>query len=78
MRQAQKELNVLIQEMRPAALEGKGLAAALREYAARWSEGAEIPTDFRVQGEREVPCASKRTLAQELVREIAQRLAARG
>jgi phosphopantothenoylcysteine decarboxylase/phosphopantothenate--cysteine ligase len=30
------------------------------------------------QGEREVPCASKRTLAQELVREIAQRLAARG
>jgi phosphopantothenoylcysteine decarboxylase/phosphopantothenate--cysteine ligase len=30
------------------------------------------------QGEREVPCASKRTLAQELVREIAQRLSARG
>ncbi len=30
------------------------------------------------QGDREVPAASKRTLAQELVREIAQRLAARG
>ncbi|NML14207.1 bifunctional phosphopantothenoylcysteine decarboxylase/phosphopantothenate--cysteine ligase CoaBC [Azohydromonas caseinilytica] len=30
------------------------------------------------QGEREVPCASKRALAQELVREIAGRLAARG
>src|SRR5215216_1802725 len=30
VRQAQKELNVLIQEMRPAALEGKGLATALR------------------------------------------------
>jgi len=53
VRQAQKELNILIAEMRPAALEGKGLAAALREYVARWSEGAEIPADFRVRGERE-------------------------
>ena len=52
VRQAQKELNVLIQEMRPAALEGKGLATALREYVARWSEGAEIPADFHVRGER--------------------------
>ena len=50
VRLAQKELNVLIQEMRPAALEGKGLATALREYVVRWSEGAEIRADFGVQG----------------------------
>ena len=29
VRQAQKELNILIHQMRPAALEGKGLAGAL-------------------------------------------------
>ncbi len=55
VRQAQKELNVLIHEMRPAALEGRGLPKALQEYAAKWSEGAEIPAEVHVRGEREVP-----------------------
>ncbi|HET7269817.1 MAG TPA: sensor histidine kinase [Rubrobacter sp.] len=75
VRQAQKELNVLIQEMRPAALEGKGLAAALRDYVARWSEGAEIPADFRVQGEREVPLEVEQALfrvAQEALANVAR------
>ena len=75
VRQAQKELNVLIQEMRPAALEGKGLATALREYVARWSEGAEIPADFRVQGEREVPLEVEQALfrvAQEALANVAR------
>ena len=75
VRQAQKELNVLIQEMRPAALEGKGLAAALREYVARWSEGAEIPADFRVLGEREVPLEVEQALfriAQEALANVAR------
>jgi len=75
VRQAQKELNVLIQEMRPAALEGKGLTAALREYLARWSEGAEIPADFRVQGEREVPLEVEQALfrvAQEALANVAR------
>jgi len=62
VRQAQKELNALIQEMRPAALEGKGLATALREYTARWSEGAEIQADFRVQGERRIPLETEQAL----------------
>jgi two-component system, NarL family, sensor histidine kinase LiaS len=80
VRQAQKELNVLIQEMRPAALEGKGLAAALREYVARWSEGAEIPADFRVQGEREVPLEVEQSLfrvAQEALANVARHSGAR-
>src|ERR671921_491197 len=75
VRQAQKELNVLIQEMRPAALEGKGLAAALREYVVRWSEGAEIQADFRVQGERRVPLEVEQALfriAQEALANVAR------
>ena len=80
VRQAQKELNVLIQEMRPAALEGKGLATALREYVARWSEGAEIPADFRVQGEREVPLEAEQAIfriAQEAMANVARHSEAR-
>ena len=75
VRQAQKELNVLIQEMRPAALEGKGLATALKEYVARWSEGAEIPADFRISGEREAPLETEQALfriAQEALANVAR------
>jgi two-component system, NarL family, sensor histidine kinase LiaS len=75
VRQAQKELNGLIQEMRPAALEGKGLATALREYVVRWSEGAEIPADFRVGGERRVPLEVEQALfrvAQEALANVAR------
>src|ERR687896_1682817 len=75
VRQAQKELNVLIQEMRPAALEGKGLAAALREYVVRWSEGAEILADFRVRGERRAPLEVEQALfrvAQEALANVAR------
>ncbi len=75
VRQAQKELNVLIQEMRPAALEGKGLAAALREYAARWSQGAEIPAEFHVRGEREASLEIEQALfrvAQEALANVAK------
>ena len=80
VRQAQKELNVLIQEMRPAALEGKGLTTALREYVTRWSDGAEIPADFRVQGEREVPLEAEQALfrvAQEALANVAKHSEAR-
>ncbi len=75
VRQAQKELNILIAEMRPAALEGKGLVGALREYVARWSEGAEIPADFRVRGERETPLDVEQALfrvAQESLANVAR------
>ena len=75
VRQAQKELNILIAEMRPAALEGKGLATALREYVARWSQGAEIPAEFRVRGEREAPLEVEQALfrvAQEALANVAR------
>ncbi|QIN83885.1 HAMP domain-containing protein [Rubrobacter tropicus] len=75
VRQAQKELNILIAEMRPAALEGKGLTGALRDYATRWSEGAEIPAEFRVRGEREAPLEVEQALfrvAQESLANVAR------
>jgi two-component system, NarL family, sensor histidine kinase LiaS len=62
VRQAQKELNVLIGEMRPAALEGKGLAGALRDYVRGWSQSAEIPAEVHVRGEREVPLQVEQAL----------------
>ena len=46
------ELTGLIQELRPAALQDKGLVAALQDYTARWSEQTEIISETRVQGER--------------------------
>jgi NarL family two-component system sensor histidine kinase LiaS len=75
VRQAQKELNVLIGEMRPAALEGKGLAGALRDYVKGWSGRAEIPSEVHVRGEREVPLQTEQALfrvAQEALANVAR------
>jgi two-component system, NarL family, sensor histidine kinase LiaS len=75
VRQAQKELNVLIHEMRPAALEGKGLADALREYVRDWSQRAEIPAGVHVRGKREVPLEVEQALfrvAQEALANVAK------
>jgi two-component system, NarL family, sensor histidine kinase LiaS len=75
VRQAQRELNVLIQEMRPAALEGKGLPAALRDYVDNWSRRAEIPAEVHVRGEREVPLEVEQAffrVAQEALANVAR------
>jgi NarL family two-component system sensor histidine kinase LiaS len=75
VRQAQKELNVLIHEMRPAELEGKGLAAALRDYVRDWTQRAEIPAEFHVRGEREVSLEAQQALfrvAQEALANVAK------
>lgn len=47
-----QELTSLIQQLRPAALEGKGLAAALYEYTQEWSRQSGIAADVRVQRQR--------------------------
>ena len=51
-RAASRELGSLILELRPAALDGKGLAPALRELAENWSRQTEISAEVRVRGER--------------------------
>ena len=51
--QAQQELTSLIRELRPVALEGKGLAAALRELATEWAQQTTIVANLRVEGTRQ-------------------------
>jgi NarL family two-component system sensor histidine kinase LiaS len=53
--QAQQELTGLINELRPVALEGKGLAAALRDYATRWSHQTGIEVSLDLQVEQAIP-----------------------
>ncbi|MGF1473358.1 MAG: histidine kinase [Rubrobacteraceae bacterium] len=80
IRQAQKELNVLIHEMRPAALGDKGLSRALQEYADKWSEGSEIPSEVHVRGGREIPLETEQTVfrvAQEALANVAKHSGAR-
>ena len=53
VRQVQQELTSLIRELRPAALEGKGLADALRELATQWTQQSDIVANLRVEGAQE-------------------------
>jgi signal transduction histidine kinase len=78
-RLAQQELTVLIRELRPAALEGRGLTTALRDYLTNWSQQSNIQFDLRVQGERPLPLAVEQALyrvAQEALSNIARHSAA--
>lgn len=54
-RETQQELKLIIDELRPAALQGNGLAQALREYASRWQEHTGISTKTSINGERSLP-----------------------
>lgn len=60
--QAQGELNAMIHQLRPAALEGKGLAAALRELAADWSRQSGVAAAFE---SRSAPGAPPLALTKE-------------
>lgn len=60
--QLRQELTSLILELRPAALEGRGLVAALREYGRDWSRQNDVALEVRVQGERSLPLAIEQTL----------------
>src|SRR5919112_149637 len=75
VRLAQKELNVLIHQMRPATLEGKGLSAALGDYAAEWSRRSDITAEVHVRGQREVPLEVEQALfrvAQEALANVSR------
>jgi len=54
-RETQQELKHIIDELRPAALQGKGLAIALQEYAERWQEHTGINIETTITGERALP-----------------------
>ncbi|HPH95862.1 MAG TPA: sensor histidine kinase [Anaerolineaceae bacterium] len=54
-RETQQELKLIIDELRPAALAGKGLAQAVAEYTARWHEHTGIKVEITVSGDRTLP-----------------------
>jgi NarL family two-component system sensor histidine kinase LiaS len=77
--QARDELTGLIRQLRPAALEDRGLAEALRAYVAEWSQRFQIKADVRVQGERALPLEIEQALfrvAQEALANVSRHSAA--
>jgi signal transduction histidine kinase len=50
-----KELTILIEELRPAALEDKGLASAVRTYGEDWSRQNGIELQVNTRHERPLP-----------------------
>jgi two-component system, NarL family, sensor histidine kinase LiaS len=59
---SQQELGLLITELRPTALEGRGLAGAMEDYLATWSQHARIPADLQVQNEQRLPLEVEQAL----------------
>lgn len=75
VQQAQQELTSLIRELRPAALEGKGLVTALRELLPQWAQQTEIVANLRVEGVQTLPQVVEETLfrvVQEALSNIAR------
>ncbi len=73
--QAQQELTSLIRELRPVALEGKGLVAALRELATEWAQQTNIVANLRVEGTQTLPISVEEALfrvAQEALANVAR------
>jgi signal transduction histidine kinase len=52
---SQQELGLIISELRPSALDGQGLANALRRYLETWSQQACIPAEVQVQADIKHP-----------------------
>ena len=75
VQQAQQELTSLIRELRPVALEGKGLVTALREMIPQWSQQTEIVANLRVEGTQTLPLTVEEALfrvAQEALSNVAR------
>lgn len=72
---SQQELGMMISELRPAALEGQGLAGALSDYLTTWSQHSRIPADLQVQNERRLSLEVEQTffrVAQEALSNVAR------
>ena len=73
--QAQQELTSLIRELRPVALEGKGLVAALRELATQWTQQTDIVANLRAEGKQTLSLTLEEGLfrvAQEALANVAR------
>lgn len=72
---SQRDLSLLITELRPAGLEDRGLTGALRAYLETWQEHSRIPAVLQVSGERRLPLAREQALfrvAQEALSNVAR------
>jgi NarL family two-component system sensor histidine kinase LiaS len=61
-RQSQEELALLIQELRPAALEADSLSEALEGYIVDWSRQSGITARFTATSDRRLPIVSEQAL----------------
>ncbi len=61
-RETQQELKLIIDELRPAALEDRGLAQAIGVYAARWQEHTGIKAITTINGEGSIPVEVEQVL----------------
>jgi signal transduction histidine kinase len=72
---SQQELALMISELRPPALEGKGLVDALRSYVESWSTSACVLVTCKIIGNRDLPFDVEHTLyrvAQEGLSNVAR------
>ncbi len=70
-----QELTFLIQEMYPLALQEKGLATVLREYAFEWENRTDIRASIRIENERRLPLQVEQALyriSQEALANVAR------
>ncbi len=75
-----QELSLLIEELRPAALEEKGLGAALQEYVERWSRRSGITGVVELRGNALLSLEMEQALfriAQEALANVARHSEAR-
>lgn len=66
--QIRQELTAILQQLRPVALVGQGLQAALRAYTRRWSQQMGIACEFQTSGMPEVPGALRPEIEEALFR----------
>ena len=72
---SQAELELLIANLRPTALEDQGLPAALEAYAKTWSTHSGIPCKLEVENQREIPLQIEQSMyrvAQEALANISR------
>lgn len=75
LRRAGQDLEELILALRPAALQGQGLAAALREMGTEWSRRQGVPCEVRLLGEANLAPELEQTLlrvAQEALTNVSR------
>ncbi len=70
-RETQQELKLIIDELRPAALDGHGLSQALTDYVNRWQEHTGIKVVSTISGERELPLDVEQALYRVLQESLA-------